>query len=377
MIRVSTATAVLAIALGLPQARAAQFALLHSFNGSEGREPVGALAVDAAGNVFGTTSAGGRHGAGTLFEITGVTSADFRTLHHFKGGTDGAAPAAGLLVDAGGAVFGTTQAGGTADAGTLFERDATGRYRVLHSLDGAAQGRGPQGGLAKDANGILYGTATTGGDPVADAGTVFSFDPITRTFAVLHTFDLADGAWPMATPLLDGSRLWGTGWGGTVFEMAPDGSNYARIGFSQTEDESIASGVAVDPSGNFWGTSDGGGLTGAGGIYEIDAHGKLSWVYTFDQGDFHDGKNPAGTLVVGRDGLLYGTTRWGGDAVCQCGSVFSFDPATATRASVHDFTDSDGAQPWAGLVQDASGVLYGVTQFGGAFGAGTVFRVTP
>ncbi len=355
------------------QVQAAQFSVLHSFDNTHGATPVGGLALDAAGNLYGTTSDGGAYAYGTLFKMTGRA---FKTLHNFRGGKDGATPEGSVMVDAGGNLYGTTSAGGLPDAGTVFTVDPTGRYRKLLALDGAAQGRTIQAGLFKDADGSLYGSATYGGDPVADFGTLFRIDPATNSLATIHTFLGDDGALPMATLILSNGNLRGTGYGGTLFAVAPDGSSYARIA-GNNADAIFVAGQTADADGNFWGVAMVGFAGDEGDIYRVDPTGAFSWVYSFDDANLGVGRNPTGTLVLGTDGLLYGTTRLGGAGSCRCGTVFSYDPRTGVHTTLHDFTGRDGFEPWAGLVRDAAGNLYGATKSGGKFGYGTVFSITP
>jgi uncharacterized repeat protein (TIGR03803 family) len=348
--------------------------VLHHFDGRHGATPIGDLAVDAAGNVYGTTSEGGRFDHGTIFQ---VAQGDFRTIHNFRGGNDGAAPVGGLLIGMDGNLYGTTSAGGPADAGTVFEMDATGRYHVVAALDGAAQGANVQAGLAQDAGGLLYGAAMQGGDPQYHFGTVFKVDPASGTLTTLHTFNGDDGAFPMATPLIANGLLRGTGWGGTVYAMGMDGTNFARIGYGVNDDGLFAAGQTADASGNFWGVAMAGYEGDEGDLWQIDANQNFSYVFSFDDQDNHTGANPTGTMVVGNDGRLYGTTRRGGPGSCRCGTVFAYDSATGILETIHAFTFADGAEPWAGLIKDAAGNLYGVTQEGGKHGKGTLFRVTP
>jgi uncharacterized repeat protein (TIGR03803 family) len=370
------AMAALAIAAsGMPAAQAATFTVLHNFDDRHGATPIGALVLDAAGNVYGTTSEGGRYGHGTLFQLAQGT---FRTLHNFRGGSDGAAPLGGLLVGADGKrLYGTTSTGGMADAGTVFEMDAGGTYRVVAAFDGGAQGRNVQAGLAQDAAGLLYGATMMGGDPQSGFGTIFRLDPASGAITTLHTFLGDDGAWPVATPLLANGLLHGTGWGGTVFTMGMDGSGYTRLGSATNEDGYFAAGQTADASGNYWGVAMNGHGSDTGDLFRIDAGQDFSYVFDFDDEDLHVGANPTGTLVLGRDGRLYGTTRRGGPGDCRCGTVFGYDTATGQLATLHAFTGTDGAEPWAGLVQDGAGNFYGVTQSGGKHGAGTLFRITP
>jgi uncharacterized repeat protein (TIGR03803 family) len=363
-----------ATVLAATPAQAVQFSVLHNFDGQHGATPVGGLAIDGAGNLYGTASEGGKFSAGTLFKLS---AAGFTTLHQFRGGSDGASPQGSLMVDGAGTLYGTTSAGGLPDAGTVFSLDASGRYRVLLALDGAAQGRDIRAGVFKDADGTLYGAAMSGGDPVADFGTVFRIDPVTTTLTTIHTFLGDDGAWPMATLILANGQLRGTGFGGTLFSVGRDGANYARIGQGITANGSIVAGQTADASGNFWVAAMTGTAGDQGDLYRIDPAGNTNWAYGFSDESNHTGRNPTGTLLLGADGLLYGTTRLGGAGSCRCGTVFSYDPATGVRTTLHEFTGTDGREPWAGVVQDAAGVLYGVAISGGKHGLGTLFRIQP
>jgi len=357
-----------------PAAHAADFTVLHNFDGRRGSTPVGDLAVDAAGNVYGTTSEGGRYGHGTVFELT---QGRFITLHNFRGGADGAAPTGGVLIDGTGTLYGTTSAGGAADAGTVFALDAGGGYRVVAALDGAAQGRNVQAGVTKGDDGFLYGAAMAGGDAQLNFGTVFKLDPATGALTVLHAFTGDDGAFPIATPVISNGLLHGTGWGGAVYAMGLDGSGYMRVDAGETADAVFAAGQTPDGAGNYWGVAMMGVASDTGDLWKLDATQKFAYVFDFDDDDFHTGMNPTGTLVFGNDGRLYGTTRRGGPGACRCGTVFGYDTASGVLTTVHSFTGTDGYEPWAGLAKDAAGTLYGVTQHGGKHGEGTLFRVTP
>ena len=142
--------------------------LLHSFNDTDGALPRAGLIFDAAGNLYGTTNAGGTYDAGTVFKLapTGDGSWTETVLHNFGNGTDGALPAAGLIFDAAGNLYGTTEVGGFYGDGTVFELTPNGSggwtEQVLFSFN-LADGWYPYAGLILDAAGNLYGTTYTGG----------------------------------------------------------------------------------------------------------------------------------------------------------------------------------------------------------------------
>jgi uncharacterized repeat protein (TIGR03803 family) len=157
--------------------------VLHSFgNGTDGDFPEAGLISDAAGNLYGTTIGGGIHNSGTVFEAIPQEGRGWtaKVLHSFGHGTDGAIPYAGLILDAAGNLYGTTELGGIhgPDSGTAFEltpREGGGwTEKVLHSFNGT-DGALPLAGLIFDDSGNLYGTTSEGG--IHNSGTVFEITP--------------------------------------------------------------------------------------------------------------------------------------------------------------------------------------------------------
>jgi uncharacterized repeat protein (TIGR03803 family) len=156
--------------------------VLHSFgHGSDGITPDANLTIDAAGNLYGTTYNGGIHGRGTVFELTPREGGGWTetVLHSFGNGSDGANPYAGLIIDANGNLYGTTLAGGIHTAGTAFElspRQGGGwTETILHSFGNGTDGNSPYAGLIFDASGNLYGTTLEGG--IHSYGVVFEITP--------------------------------------------------------------------------------------------------------------------------------------------------------------------------------------------------------
>jgi len=180
-----------------------KYRVLHRFEGQDGEYPgFGSLVRDADGNLYGTTYKGGRYGEGTVFKVS--KTGKERVLYSF--GTQGAQPLAGLFLDEKGNLYGTTTMGGASNAGTVFRLEASGKYAVLYSFTGGADGAAPDAGVCVDSNGILYGTATLGGDVNCNGswgcGTVFKLEPSGKV-TVLHTFTGNDGALPMADLIKD------------------------------------------------------------------------------------------------------------------------------------------------------------------------------
>lgn len=155
----------------------ATLTVLATFNGSNGAFPQGGLAVDKAGNVYGTTSTGGPNGDGSVFELSGARHGQLTTLVSFASSDPhGAEPQGSLLIDAAGRIFGTNStAGGASESGTVFEISANhAAITVLHSFNGGADGAEPIAGLVNDGSGVLYGTTAAGG--TSGKGTVFRID---------------------------------------------------------------------------------------------------------------------------------------------------------------------------------------------------------
>ena len=153
--------------------------VLYSFTGPDGANPQAGLVRDAAGNLYGTTSGGGADDHGVVFELVRCSSVasgyEFKVLHTFTGyPTDGASPVAGLLRDAAGNLYGTTEAGGASEFGVVFKLSPTGTEKVLHSFTNGKDGATPRAGLIQDAVGSLYGTALGGAH---GAGVVFKLTP--------------------------------------------------------------------------------------------------------------------------------------------------------------------------------------------------------
>jgi uncharacterized repeat protein (TIGR03803 family) len=333
--------------LGTQSAHAQTFTVLYNFAGPhirwDGAYPAGGLVQDAAGNFYGTTSSGGvptkKCGyCGTVFKLD--TAGNETVLHSFGKPGDGAMPQAGLIQDASGNLYGTTQKGGAYNFGTVFKVDTTGKETVLYSFAGGADGEYPLAALVGDGVGNVYGTTVGGGTSTAcggGCGTVFKLTPTTSGYwkeTLLHSFGGGeDGANPTA-------------------------------------------GLIQDAAGNLYGTTEYGGSSNVGTVFKLDTTGSETVLYSFAGGA--DGAYPYANLVRDTEGNFYGTTIYGGGSkACvldTCGTVFKLD-ATGTETVVHAFNQVDGWNPIAGLIRDVAGNLYGTTRQGGPSEAGTVFKV--
>jgi len=208
---------------------AGAISLLYTFNGStKGRTPYGRLALATNGVLYGTTISGGSAYLGTVFAYD-PSAKTFTLLHSFTG-PDGSSPYSGLMEGSDGRLYGMTSGGGAYGYGTIFAVNAvSGALTTLHSFNGK-DGSGPYATLFEASDGRVYGTASTGG--ASNAGSVFVIDKSGTGFALLHSFNVADGAYPRAG-LIEASDgyLYGTAPGGgsanngVIFRIAPGGGS--------------------------------------------------------------------------------------------------------------------------------------------------------
>ena len=246
---------------------------------------------------------------------------------------------------------------------------------VLHSFSTASQGAFPYGGVIRDASGNLYTTASAGG--TNGLGLVFKVSP-TGHETVLYSFTL--GGIPKAGLVSDSSsNLYGTsisgGPYGGVFKVDSSGNATYLHTFSGIDGASPYAPVTRDATGNLYGTTSAGGQDGLGLVFKIDAAGNYTVPYEFMGGA--DGCAPYAGLVLDSAGNLYGTTAYGGsaDTFSGFGVVFKIDTA-GHETALYSFTGgTDGANPFAGLFRDSAGNLYGTTSRGGAGLSGVVFKL--
>ena len=361
------------------------FTVLHGFGPGDGHTPYGSLVLDGSGYVYGTTRDGGSASQGTVFKVK-TDGTGYAVLHNFTGGvSDGGASYAGLALDASGFLYGTTHSGGTGNLGTVFKlkTDGTG-FALLHSFaGGSSDGKYPQAAVSLDAaTGTLYGTTLNGGP--SNLGTVFKLKTDGTGFAVLHFFagGSSDGGAPFyASVVLDGlGKLYGTTFlggaagQGTVFKLGTDGSGYNLLhvfsGGSSDGAFPFATPV-LDSSVNVYGTTNSGGPANQGTVWKVASSGSSFTLLAGFPGS--DGAGAQGAAMVDGSGHLYGTTHDGG-AHSQ-GVVFGMKTDGTGFSVLHSFSGSDGGGPYGGLIRDGSGNLYGTTGAGGSLGKGTVFKM--
>jgi uncharacterized repeat protein (TIGR03803 family) len=252
--------------------------VLHSFEGEpDGALPHAGLVIDAEGNLYGTTGAGGDFGFGTVFK---VTSAGEETVLHSFADTDGWFPLAGLVMDSAVNLYGTTELGGANGYGAVFEVTNAGKEGVVYSFTGGKDEGVPVGGLVMGKNHILYGTTTGLGDGevcdgISDCGTVFELNG--KKLSTVYTFSGgADGGDPEAALVIDGEgNLYGTtcvggaNGSGTVFEVTGK-KEKVLYSFTGGEDSSCPqyAPLIMDSKGNLYGTASG-GENGGGSVFEV------------------------------------------------------------------------------------------------------------
>jgi uncharacterized repeat protein (TIGR03803 family) len=375
---------------------------LINFTGANGAQPTGSLYVDGAGDLIGTTALAGPNGGGTVFEIPytdGAYASTSTALVSFNG-SDGAYPYySGVISDAAGDLFGVTSAGGASGHGVVFEIPYTdGSYATtpttLVSFD-STDGSTPEANLLMNAAGDLFGTTTTGG--AFGQGTIFEVPYTDGSYAsaptVLVNFNSVDGSAPGSALVADANGdLFGTTETGgaynegTVFEIPYTDGSYAStptilVTFEGTNgNPALASGLLIDSAGDLFGTTATLGTDQAGTVFEIPyVDGSYaSTPTTLINFNYTDGwAGTLGSLVADANGDLFGTTQAGGEF--NDGTVFEIPYVDGSYASTPDtlitFDGTNGQSPLGSVTFDSAGNLVGTTRLGGTDNDGTVFEV--
>lgn len=374
-------------------ARARNERVLYSFKKSaDGWQPLSSLALDSEGSVYGTTKLGGANNLGTVFALA-LSPAGYteRILHSFADPPDGFYPNAGVSLDSKGTLYGTTPLGGTY-YGTVFELLPSGSSyveKIVHSFNPFSNGDGasPYAGVTIGSNGVLYGTASAGG---YGAGMIFILKPSGSGYGQTG-FAFGEGnngAAPYGGVILKNGFLFGTtsqggrGNFGTVFQVKATDTTGAPIkihSFSGSNGASPQSSLVLGKNGTLYGTTVNGGSANGGTVFRLERYNRR-WIETvlYSFTGSADGTHPHGAPLLGDNGIIYGTAAAGG--VHGNGVVFALAPSGTGYAerTVYSFKGvPDGAAPMSGLILGKNGELLGTTQSGGKADRGTVFAINP
>ncbi len=353
---------------------------LFDFNGLNGAFPFAPLTLGTDGNIYGSTVGGGSQGQGTLFKIS--TSGAFTSFFSFFG-TNGSGVDGKLLQYGGNTFYGTTRWGGANGLGTVFGITTSGFITMLASF-AANTGEVPNGSLIQDTNGNFDGTTAIGG--AYGFGSVFQMSSNGVVTTLASFTNSIEGSTPNGPLLLasDGNFYGTTYYGGasnngTVYQLTPGGALNTLFSFTYTNGANPNSGVIQGGDGTFYGVTVDGGLGpppsqndlgGYGTLFNITSNGTLTTLAYFTG---TNGSKPQG-IMQANDGNFYGTTYYGGST--NSGTVFQLT-ADGVLNSLLSFVGSNGANPAGGLVEgNPDGALYGTTSSGGAWGYGTVFKIT-
>jgi len=399
-----------------------QFQVLHSFGAAgDGATPGNALVMDSKGNLYGTTGFGGAYNYGTVFELTPQGNGQWTetVLYSFIGPPDGYEPL-GLAIDGAGNLFGSTEFGGDSTqvecvidgCGTIFEMMPQGNGQWTESIlynfcslpNCADSGPGPEQPTIGP-GGIIYGIA---------GNSVYTLTPGPNgwTLNVLYTFcytglNCPDGEDPSGAPVLDkaGNLYGGTILGGqcisdpagcgVAYELQRQSNGqwdeivlYVFQEKSNQDGGSPQGGLAARDGGLYGVASDGGGLCtptgGCGTVFELTrGSGQMAneqTIWNFGGEDGMQGDQPMFGPTFNRQGDLFGTTGMGGAPSCQCGVVYGMKQQKNGQWAyqvLHAFTGPDGAVPDGSILVDAKDDLFGVTGFAGQYGGGVAYEISP
>lgn len=376
--------------------------VLYSFTTGDGAiTPVGSLIMDSSGNLYGVS---GSNTEGAVYELVPSSGGvwTLKILHEFNSLSDGT-PAAGLIMDASGNLYGTCLFGGSSYYGTVFElkriSNGTWREQVLHNFGANdIDGRYPGATLTFDSAGNLYGTTQEGG--LKNVGVVFELTPYSGgagwSEKILYSLPYKDKHWadtnyPLtmdaAGNLYGVTNIGGANDAGYVFELSSTSTGrwnlttlYSFGVYTGPGPAVPFSGVVFDSAGNLYGVSANGGTEGSGTVYELSPSVGGGWTET-TLVNFPSSCSPAclpeSGITVDSSGNIFGTAA----ATGTIGTSYEVSPngdGTWTLSILHNFGGgTDGAYPGSGTLLDVSGNLYGTTlEGGGAKGRGTVFEIT-
>jgi uncharacterized repeat protein (TIGR03803 family) len=391
---------IITFSVGSPTFVSAQtFKILHTFGApGDGAAPIGGLVMDAGGNLYGQTEAGGilgnfqvcfPPGCGTVYKLSPNSDGTWaETVLHSFSVTDGIGGSfSSPIIESHGNLLGTAQHS-IPGGGAVFEltpaANGSWNFSVLHTFNPVSNGYAPYGVILR--NGSLFGTTTEGGGG-DNQGVVFQMTqviPNRWSENTLYVFSVdgggdynPDGVIFDAAGNLYGTNASGGTYGkGSVYKMTRDPhtgqwTKTTLYEFSGADGATPLATLVFDAAGNLYSTTNSGGASGHGTVFELTPHSDGSWteqvLYSFQFPE-----NPIAGVVTDQQGNLYGVT--GGN-----GLVFELSPAANGQWSytlLHQFSGADGQSPFGLLLRDSAGNLYGTTSAGGTLGKGVVFEIT-
>lgn len=396
---------VITLAIGLasmPPTQAQTLTVLHSFTGgADGANPATGLTMDAAGNLYGTTYLGGANDYGNIFELRRAGQ-DWlmKPLYNFTGQEDGATPVSRLTLARDGTLYGTSGGGqGIGECcGAVFHLQPPAtiprsvltpwNITLLHHFTGS-DGEVPNGDLLFDQSGNVYGTTLKGGSN--NTGVIFELTPSSDSYTDNVLFSSPGSGnetypWGGVVPDTSGN-LYGAFNGlepnGAVFQLSPSGSGWSLnviYAFTGGRDgRTPYGGLIRDQAGNLYGTTSGGGIGGGGTVFELSPSNGF-WIFNVIY-SFASPASPTDKLVFDASRNLYGVTQYGG--TWSWGTVYKLMPPSGghgqwSLSTLYNFTGgNDGGLPFCSLIFDGSGNIYGTTNRGGTHGFGVAFELTP
>jgi uncharacterized repeat protein (TIGR03803 family) len=341
--------------------KAGVFTVLRNLNSTaDGAYPQGDLIQGTDGNLYGSCYSGGTFGNGTIFKIT--KAGVYTVLRHLAASTDGGNPYGNLYQNSDGVLYGMNRTGGANTAGTAYKITTAGVFTLLHSFVPATEGSTPNGSLIKSTDGNFYGLTSSSG--LYNGGTAFRMST-TGTVTVLAQFNGAKFGNVPQESLVKGrdSAYYGTNSSGgtyghgTIFKICA-GVTTTLYSFNRSVSGGVPLGSLIQATdGNFYGTTSEGGTNGYGTIFKITPGG--TYIVIRHLAGSTDGGYPKGSLVQGKDSLLYGTTSSGGTNVS--GTIFKISLTGNFTVIRHLTNATDGANPEGNLVQGSDGFFYGMT----------------
>lgn len=358
------------------------YAKKFDFSLADGTQPLGSLTQGKNGMLYGITNGGGINDMGVLFQYNPATSAYLKKIE-FKDPNKGYSPNSPLMEGKDGKLYGLFAAGGKKDLGVLFQYNPVTNAFVKKFDFDSLSGYIPYGALMQASDGIIYGTASSGGK--AESGVIFQFNPLTDNYVKMYDFDNTTGRVPLGAlfQLTDGMLYGFTMRGGDhdagiFFKFDPSTSTLTKkFDMGGVNGSSVNGKLVQANDGMFYGTTFDQPLSYSGGtLFKFNPVTATVTTEFKNSDKSENGRFPFGSLMQASDGRLYGLTSMGG--ANDTGVLFQYDPLLKYFSKKFDFGNVNGSWPIASLMQAKNGMLYGMTVSGGTgFGGGVLFQYDP